>query len=367
MILLHAAPITWGKIGGLQASIPALIAAQNRIDGVEAALAVTVPNATEHPRMTFPVFDGKISVGRAGRLNLPEPFDRPGLVVFHSTYIPAHATIAAQLRNAAIPYIVCPRGGLTRRSQATKRWKKKLGNLLFFNWVVANAAALHFLTEGEIDASTPWRRPRFVVGNGVEVPDESQLASPGKADNLRLLFIGRLHVDHKGLDMLLDACRLVRDDLHDAGARLELHGPDCSGSREILAERIRTLQLHEIVDLHGPCLADAKATLLKRADVFVHPSRTEGHPSSVLEAMSYGVPCLLTPNTNVAGRAVEAGAGWQVEPTAAGIAEGLMRILTADRTTLRTSGANARRLAVEQFAWPRVADQCLEQYRRFAA
>ncbi len=367
MIVLHAAPVSWGKIGGLQVSVPSLVAAQNRLRDVHAAMLVTAPNTAEPPDLKFPVFDRKIMVDRLGRLSLSAPFDRPDVVVFHSTYIPAHARIVGLLQKAGIPYVVCPRGGMTRRSQASKRWKKRAGNLLFFNWIISNAAALHYLTEGEARASAAWKLPRFVVGNGVDVPEASALASPGRSAELRLLFLGRLHLDHKGLDMLLDACTKVAGGLRRTGARLDLHGPDWFGSAAVLARQISRLRLKDIVEVHGPAVGHAKAELLKRTDVFVHTSRSEGHPNAVLEALAYGVPCLLTPNTNMADEVVAAGAGWRVEPSAAAIAERLQAIMAMNSEALQAAGAAARRLAQQRFNWPVVAEQCIHQYRKFAA
>ena len=42
-----------------------------------------------------------------------------------------------------------------------------------------------------------------------------------------------------------------------------------------------------------------KDNLLKQMDVFVHPSRNEGLPTSVIEAASYGKPCIVTDATNI--------------------------------------------------------------------
>jgi len=352
----------------LQASIPALVSAQNRLDAVEAAMLVTIPNTAGPPAgADFPIFDQQIALDRRGRLNLPAPFDRPDLVVFHSTYIPAHAKIASLLSKAGIPYIVCPRGGMTRNSQANKRLKKRIGNLLFFNYVVSRAVGLHYLTEGESKASVPWKLPQFVVGNGVEMPDADKLAAPGSCAGLQLLFVGRLHVLHKGLDVLLEACAEVGDQLRSADARLDLHGPDYFGSAAALIRQIKSLGLQDIVEVHGPVVGEAKTELLRRADVFLHPSRSEGHPSALLEAIAHGLPCLLTANTNMAEQVTAAGAGWQVEPSVESIAEGLQKILACDRKILQAAGANARQLAVEQFDWTRVADQCVRQYQKFAA
>ncbi len=367
MIVLHVAPITWTEIAGLTVSIPALIESLDRLDGVEAALAISAANPERPPEMEFSVFDQQIRTDDGGRLNLPAPFDRPDLVVFHSTYIPAHAVLATRLQRAAIPYVLCPRGGMTRYAQSYRWWKKGIANLLFFNKLVARAAAINCLTHGEAEASQGWNRPMFVVGNGVCMPGSTDLASPGRATALRLVFIGRLHLQYKGLDLLLQACRLLQTELRRAGAAVELYGPDCQGSAKVLAGRIAAMHLEDVVSLHGPVLGEAKTALLSQTDVFLHPSRSEGHPVAVLEALAHGVPCLLTPVTNLAEEVAAAGAGWKVEPSAEGIAAGIREVLATDRKQLQRAGAAARRLAEENYTWEEVAVRWVEEYRRCAA
>ena len=367
MNVLHLGPVNWHDIGGLHVSIPALVAAQNRIDGVNAALAITVPGAGQAPDVDFNVFDQRIAVDDQGRLNLPAPFDRPDMAVFHSTYIPLHAAIAAKLRRAAIPYIICPRGGMTRWAHRFRWFKKRVADLLFFKRMVAGAAAVNCLTEGEAEASRGWRRPMFIAGNGTTLPPAIHLASPGTTAGRRLLFIGRLHIQYKGLDMLLAACSLVREALRETETTIELHGPDCDGSTRILRRQITALQLDELVTLHGPALGEVKASLLAASDVFLHPSRSEGHPMAVLEALGHGLPCLLTPVTNVADEVADAGAGWRVEPTPEGIATGLQQVLSVEDDALRQAGVAARRLAAENYCWDKTAARCVEAYRRCAA
>lgn len=365
--------------------MPALVAAQNRIDGVEAALVVTSARPGVAPELPFSVFGRELRLAATKKgpglfwphktnqvpfsfsLNLPRPFDRPDLVVFHCPYNYVHAVIADKLRAAGIPYVICPRGGMTRNAQRYRRWKKMLGNLLFFNELVGGAAAINCLTEGEAAASRAWKRPVFVVGNGVELPDAGWLATPGGSPGRRLVFIGRLHVHYKNLDTLLAACRLVRDELAAAGTGVELYGPDCQGSRRVLARQIASLGLINLVSLQGPVLDEAKSRVLAGADAFLHPSRSEGHPMAVLEALAHGLPCLLTPVTNVADEVAAAGAGWRVEPTAEGIAAGLREVLHADSEALRRAGAAARRLAEEKYRWENVAVESLNAYRKWAA
>ena len=375
MIILHAAAIVWGEIGGPNVSVPSLVAAQNRIEGVEAGLAITVANRQPPPETDFPLFDFNVLLAppsvygaRPDRLKLPPPFDRPDVVVLHSTYIPAHAAIAARLRKARIPYIVCPRGGMMRSAQVYRGWKKKLGNRLVFNRVVSKAAALQFLTEGEAEQSADWKRPMFVVGNGVALPCESDLRSlptphSPLTTHLRLVFIGRLATEIKGLDLLLKGCAAVRRELLQRNARVELHGPDFRGGAKFLSGLIAELQLDEIVTVSGPVENERKRALLRRSDVFIHTSRWEGHPNAVLEALAYGVPCLLTRATNMADDVAAVGAGWSVESTPESIAGGISEILAADRNKLVQMGGRARDLVVNHYGWDCVASRSIEAYR----
>jgi len=367
VIVLHIIPVKLGKISGVSVAVLNLIGAQNARHDVGAALLARGAGRERVAEMTFPVFDRISFHSPSGRLDLPAPFDRPDLVVFHSTYFPADARIAAKLRKAGIPYIFCPHGCMTRNAQAHRWWKKKLANLLYFNRFVGDAAALHFLTSREAALSGGWNRSAFVAGNGTHLPAPSQLAAPGRAGRLRMVFIGRLAVEHKGLDLLLDACALLRSQLHDRGVRVELYGPDYQGGQRALSHRIDRLRLHQPVALKGPVIGEAKTALLQQTDVFLHPSRYEGHPLSILEALAHGLPCLVTPGTNVADEVASAGAGWVVDPSPAGIAAGLETILQADQRALQQAGSNARQLALREYTWDRAANRALKAYRKWAA
>ncbi len=366
MIILHAAAAEWGKHSGPSASVPGLVAAQNGVEGVRAAIVPTIL-CDEAPRSSeeVPVFDCGALLGPAGKIDLPEPFDRPDLVVFHSTYIPVHARIASRLRRAGIPYLICPRGGMTRGATGQKRIKKWLGKLLFFNRLARGAAALHCLTEGEARLSSDWGRPTIVVGNGIPLPPPDDLANVRGCDGIRLTFMGRLDIHHKGLDLLLDACGMARRELLAANAQVALHGPDTAGSVDELRTRIGNLDLESLVSIGSAVSGRSKTELLKNSDAFLHPSRYEGLPMSVLEALAHGLPCLLTPGTNMAEEVSQARAGWKSEPTALALAATIKRALLEDAQAWREGGQNARRLVEDRYRWEIIGPQSVEEYARF--
>ena len=67
MIVLHAAPVISGRLAGMSASVPGLVAAQNALPGMQAALLTTVPGAPWRGT-TFPVFPMQSICRRTGTL-----------------------------------------------------------------------------------------------------------------------------------------------------------------------------------------------------------------------------------------------------------------------------------------------------------
>lgn len=128
-------------------------------------------------------------------------------------------------------------------------------------------------------------RPIYVVPNAAFPPEQTppELATPDQ--RRRIVGLGRL-ADHKGFDLLLTAFRKVAADHPDWN--LEIHG---EGDQRPSLEQYR--------DTHGlanrvflPGWTDRPAATLSRADIFVLPSRYEGFPNALLEAMACGRPCI---------------------------------------------------------------------------
>lgn len=100
-----------------------------------------------------------------------------------------------------------------------------------------------------------------------------------------LMAMGRL-VEQKGFDLLLDAFASAGG--RKSGWRLVIIGE--GPQREALQERARALGISDVVEFAGRI--DRPDALLKTADIFVLPSRYEGFPNALLEAMSLGVACV---------------------------------------------------------------------------
>lgn len=138
-----------------------------------------------------------------------------------------------------------------------------------------------------------WRRTLYVIPNAV---DTAPYANAAPADlglcgfgpeRRMLLYIGRLE-KQKGLDWLI-AC------LPDLLARLPDHELVLAGDgpqRDALMRQAVQLDVADHVHFLGWRLDVPQ--LLRRADLLVLPSRYEGMPNVLLEALAAGVPAVAT-------------------------------------------------------------------------
>lgn len=106
---------------------------------------------------------------------------------------------------------------------------------------------------------------------------------------LRCGALTRLSHD-KGIDILLEAWAVVLG-THPT-ARLVLGGPGIVDDDQELRALIDRFGLDESVELVGP--TDDPASFHRALDLYVSPSRTEGFPNVVAEAMAAGTPVVAT-------------------------------------------------------------------------
>ncbi|MCB1809832.1 MAG: glycosyltransferase, partial [Candidatus Competibacteraceae bacterium] len=104
-----------------------------------------------------------------------------------------------------------------------------------------------------------------------------------------------------------------------------------------------------------------KAASFTRADAFVLPSFSEGLPMAVLEAWSYSLPVLMTPQCNLP-EGFEAEAAIAVMPEVSGIAAGLSTLFNLPESERLAIGQRGYKLVTERFTWTTVAAQMYAVY-----
>lgn len=293
--------------------------------------------------------------------SLPAPFNNPDIIIFHQIYYPKFLDIARQACKANIPYIIIPHGSLTIEAQKMKRFKKLIGNLLLFNHFISHACAIQCLSQRELE-TTHFGKEKFIGTNGITLPIKQKVSF--STDGIRFLYIGRLDAYHKGLDLLLESVHQCADELRQAHCNLDIYGPDYHGQYATVERLISERSIGDIVKLHPAVSGEEKERILLDADVFIQTSRFEGMPMGILEAMSYGLPCLVTKGTTLGEINDRYAAGWTAETDVESIVQKLKQAIR-ERDRLAVLSQNARRLIEENFEWGRVSSETIEKYRYF--
>lgn len=350
-VILHVARIQNEPGSGVQVIVPEHIRAQ------QPYAAAALLNLAQDPVRGGQAFDYTARFPD----DLPPPFCRPDIVIFHEVYRLAYPAIARTLRKRSIPYVVVPHGSRTAAAQTLRAWKKRPANWLMFNRFVRNAAAIQCLSQKEFDETRDERK--FIGTNGMRIPDRRKTQF---SDTVRtIVYIGRLDRYYKGLDLLMDAVAKCQAFLRAHHCRIDLYGPDSGGSARELARRIHALGVADVVTLNGAAFDAAKTEILLRADCFIQTSRSEGMPVGLLEAMSCGLPCIVTDGTGLAEYVAAYDAGWCCRTDADAIAAAILTAVREGR--LPEKSRNAVRLVRENFDWDAAARAAVQKYKEIAS
>lgn len=125
----------------------------------------------------------------------------------------------------------------------------------------------------------------IIMRNAVRVP-QSSASLIEKSD---VLFLGRMG-SLKSPDVLLRAAKNVLE-VHPE-MRFRFGG---NGDKEHYQKIARDLGIERSCDFVGWVKGAEKEKLFLDSGIFCLPSRNEGMPMGMLEAMSYGLPCIMTP------------------------------------------------------------------------
>lgn len=207
------------------------------------------------------------------------------------------------------------------------------------------------------------------VSNGVDtdkfspnVPPKNLRQQYALAPETRIVLCPRRLEPKNGVKYLIEAAPAILRECPDT--RFFIVGGSYPDQLTLLRERARELGVEDRIVFAGSVPNADMPSWYTAADVVVLPSLKEATSIAGLEAMACGRPLV---GTNVGGipYLIDDGkTGLLVEPkNPSGLADALVRILTDD-VVRSEMGTSARKRAVEQFSWARVAGTVLGIYKR---
>ena len=198
------------------------------------------------------------------------------------------------------------------------------------------------------------QRKSVVISNAVPVPDLSNWSSVKKYD---VLFVGRL-TKAKGVDILLKAIKILKEK-YQKEIKAAIVGKGYL--EEELKELVMELEIEKEIEFLGVRRDIEK--LMKSTKLFVLPSRWEGLPLTILEAMSSGAGIIATKVGGIPEIIQNGKEGILISPKDSATLAGAIAELLKDRELRVKLGINAYKKVKEKYSIEVYIKNILELYK----
>ena len=290
---------------------------------------------------------------------------RPDIVHTQSLWMYLSYANKKYSQHTGTPYIISPHGMLDKWQLNQSFWKDLKKNIalgLYERKHLQGAACLHALCSEEYEAIRAFglTNPVAIIPNGIELHGQyKQSPINGTTSNKKkLLFLGRIH-PKKGLDNLLEGWSLLPKG-HNWQLIIAGETKD-EAYMQALLNKTKELNIEEAVSFIGGQYGDDKHRCLASSHAFILPSFSEGLPMSVLEAWSYHLPTLITPECNLTA-GYEHNAALRIQADAKSISEGIQQLIAMPPAERLKMGKQGFTLVKEKFSWAQVANSMAELY-----
>jgi glycosyltransferase involved in cell wall biosynthesis len=238
------------------------------------------------------------------------------IVHLHGGFVPAFYAISRKLEQSGrnIHKVLSPHGSYNEYRLRKLSLFKRIYYYLYERKLIRDAAMVHLLGPTELNGFNFYMEK--TNSSIVCLPDGESFDNKGvfplrqhdgTKDPFVITFSGTVNIHEKGLDLLIAALSRFATEVYSS---VELwvigSGPDENALREL----IRKHDLQNKVRLFGSLEAEERKEKLLQSQVFVHPSRTDVIPATLLEAASIGLPLIVTEETNLGGFVRQYESGW---------------------------------------------------------
>lgn len=277
----------------------------------------------------------KTPVGHIRHENLALPADmirqinNVDILHFFGFFFPIYPFLAKMARFKSVSYVVSPLGGILPNALNNKRLKKSVFVNVLGRSFLQRAAWIHAFTNNELEAVRALGVTTEIIkqpfGLYPEDIPNTICERPDFLENNFLFCFGRLDIMHKGIDILLDGFdQYVRE--KKGRFKLVIAGRSWNGSHRLITAKIEQLKLNDHVKFLGEISESEKFTLIKDCRAFVYPTRHDGPPRPIRDALSLNKRILTTYQANICDNIERLGWGYQFNPAAPEFAEAISKL-----------------------------------------
>lgn len=265
--------------------------------------------------------------------------------------------IAKELKKSNIPYVIVPHGCFTRNALRKKALKKYIAIGTLFHDFLYGCSATQFLCVNEREHSLCFN-DSLIIPNGIYDSKCYRVRNQIK----RIVFLSRKDIQHKGIDYLLEGIKKEISLLRAQEVKIDLYGPEVSNIDEnYISNFISSNHLEDILTNNGPVFGEEKDKVFNSSDAFILTSRYEGFPMAILEALSFGLPVLITDGTNLNEIIEEGQAGWTCHSSIDDVARMIRSAVECDDCS--EISKNARNLSLK-YTWNEVSKMTISEYSK---
>ena len=284
---------------------------------------------------------------------------KPDIFVFHSLYIWEYIKFYPYLLKNKIPYLIQLHGALSVQNYKKNHLKKWLANELFYNRFIQNAKSIIYLNNSEYNNSIVKNiNPKsIIIPNGCPIT-KIPTVKRDNIDKTEIIYLGRIDYHHKGLDKLLDAIHILKNDDISNLIHFSFYGNGHIDQINKLKSELADLS--PLADFYGSAYGDTKINAFCKSDIFILTSRYEGMPMGILEALSYHIPCIITKETNMSDIISDYNCGWISKLEASEIASTIKKAIyeyKIKKDELRYASFEASKI----FMWDKIAELSIHQ------
>lgn len=306
-------------------------------------------------RFTIAKFKNDYGIGTFRGLDrLLLSVSKPDLVVLHQIYTFSTLFGFIYAKRFGIPYAVMPHGSLTKYHESDNMLIKTIAKWLLISKILRKADAIIVTCESEKADLNPTLQNKVVqleYGAVRSRPVKDFAAKRTQHPQTpHIVFSGRFD-KKKNLPLLIKAMPRILEQYPEL--ILDIAGSGSARELSMLRSQIKSLNLEGNIHFHGWIDAPKMLELFSMARLLVLPSENENFAIVVAEALSAGVPCVVSKHVGTADIVAKHHAGEIIqELTPASVAEAILKVLQGDETKYRAAAIEAVDISLE---WSKVA------------
>lgn len=321
MKVLHIIPNINAKMGGSVYAVINILMLEKDMDIGSTVLSIKAdepdPNLLELATVKIlkPSFPARFSRSKDANRWLSKNAPDYDLAVIHTIWGALPIEASHILNSLQVPFVIWPHGGLDPFDLRKKKYLKKILGPILIRPMLDKSSAI--ICTAKLEAERLERygaknkpkvlplpiNPLPLAGNRQKFRKKFSLGD----NDFVFLFLSLLYYK-KGLNLLIPAIKKVS--ISYPNIKLIIAGSDLGGYEKKVCAWIQKYELKDIVIMPGFLSGQDKQDAFAGSDCFVLPSMNENFGIAVVEALSAGLPVLISDNVYIWKEIIEEGGGW---------------------------------------------------------